>query len=195
MVQPERQCGRRHALTAQILGDPIADPRRTQCAAHDIADGQLPAERAVDLDHERNHRTAPGLGLQTRPQRRPVRHVVARLPGTAPGRLPRLQMRPVAQPDPAPYRRIAQPHRTQCHLPGSDAHRSQMRGPTGMLRDPEHVHRLHVSATLCEKCDPDLVTGPDLGVVRVDHDQTVRLGQRGEQMRRTPAPPPSGCTR
>ena len=95
---------------------------------------------------------------------------------------------PVGQPDAAPLSGIAHAHRTQPDHAGGDPQRSDRHRPAGMLgagAPPVHEQTPPCrSATLSQKRYVDDLAGADLLRLTGNHDQTVCLGQRRQQVRR-----------
>jgi hypothetical protein len=101
--------------------------------------------------------------------------------------LPRLEVRTVGQPDPAPLRTIAHPHRPQSDHACRDPQRPNVQGPTGMpgigaQEVHERVQSLR-SAALSQKGDVHDLTGTNLLGPTGNHNQTVCFGKRRQQMR------------
>ena len=73
VVGGERDGGRRDAAPGHVLGHPVADRGRAQRPVGDRRDRELPDERAVEVDRERERRARAGLrgqGAHERAERR-----------------------------------------------------------------------------------------------------------------------------
>ena len=96
-------------------------------------------------------------------------------------------MRAIGQPDPAPLRAVTHPHRPQPDYTCRDAQRPNIQRPTRMTRiGAQEVHervQLFRLAALRQEGDVNDLTRANLLRTAGDHDQTVCLGQGGEQVR------------
>ena len=129
VVQAERQRPGGHPAAGDHAVHPVPDPGRSQRPVRHVPDGQLTAQRSVELDHVGQHPAQPGLRAHTAQQRRPGAAGMPLLPADVDAGLPRLECGLVVDADPAPLDAVAQPRRTQSDETGRHPQRPDRQRP------------------------------------------------------------------
>ena len=130
VVDDERDRGRHHAPAGDVAVQPVPDRGELRGPAHDVVDGDLTREPAVDVDRERHRHALPGMALhpghQAPERRRPL--------GAARwhGRVPRLEPDRVAPAYGAPGAGVAVAQRPQGDVAVVQRRRASPCSPCGL---------------------------------------------------------------